>query len=182
MFSYLVVLNDLCEKGSRSKTWLFSASNQSRAILKSCWASVLRWSDPKATTNLCILRRNEIKKSLDYAVARTTANPRIWSLFWSSHQRFFKQLWWDLLRSMLFYVSLTQQSWMAYVHACLSESQNLQRFAFLAYSGDNSINICFMSCSLTRRALGKSVQKIGCEYFEQILETVYRNSIVLTSI
>ena len=38
--------------------------------------------------------RNELKKSLEYAIGRTTTStPRIWSVFWSSHQRFFKQLW-----------------------------------------------------------------------------------------
>ncbi|XP_031566399.1 protein FORGETTER 1-like [Actinia tenebrosa] len=36
---------------------------------------------------------NEIKTSLEYAVARTkSATPRLWSQFWSCHQRFFKQL------------------------------------------------------------------------------------------
>lgn len=36
---------------------------------------------------------NELKKSLEFAIVRTTtATPRIWSVFWSSHQRFFKQL------------------------------------------------------------------------------------------
>ncbi|EDO43448.1 predicted protein, partial [Nematostella vectensis] len=39
------------------------------------------------------LGTKEIKTSLEYALARTnTTNTRIWSLFWSSHQRFFKQL------------------------------------------------------------------------------------------
>lgn len=38
--------------------------------------------------------RNELKKSLEYALGRTnTATPRVWSIFWSSHQRFYKQLW-----------------------------------------------------------------------------------------
>ncbi|XP_019644077.1 PREDICTED: protein FORGETTER 1-like [Branchiostoma belcheri] len=36
---------------------------------------------------------NELRQSLTTAVARTgTNNPRMWSTFWSSHQRFFKQL------------------------------------------------------------------------------------------
>jgi len=36
---------------------------------------------------------SELKKSLEYAIGRTTTStPRVWSVFWSSHQRFFKQL------------------------------------------------------------------------------------------
>ncbi|XP_078614112.1 uncharacterized protein LOC144883439 isoform X1 [Branchiostoma floridae x Branchiostoma japonicum] len=36
---------------------------------------------------------NELRQALTTAVARTaTNNPRMWSTFWSSHQRFFKQL------------------------------------------------------------------------------------------
>ena len=39
--------------------------------------------------------RSELKKSLEFAIGRTTSStPRVWSVFWSCHQRFFKQLWW----------------------------------------------------------------------------------------
>ncbi|CAH3034332.1 unnamed protein product [Porites lobata] len=35
----------------------------------------------------------ELKKSLEFAIGRTTSStPRVWSVFWSCHQRFFKQL------------------------------------------------------------------------------------------
>lgn len=38
--------------------------------------------------------RNELRKALESAIVRTNySGSRIWSQFWSCHQRFFKHLW-----------------------------------------------------------------------------------------
>ena len=40
-----------------------------------------------------LLRRDELRKSLDHAQARTESSARLGSIYWGAHQRFFKQLW-----------------------------------------------------------------------------------------
>ena len=70
-----------------------------------------------------VFGRNEVRKALIAAVQRTNcSNNRVWSAFWAAHQRFFRQLWYVSLITLLQYC----------VYVCIL--QHLLLFSQLDYS------------------------------------------------
>lgn len=52
------------------------------------------WHNVQLIDRFSLFIRNELRKALESAIVRTNySGSRIWSQFWSCHQRFFKHLW-----------------------------------------------------------------------------------------